>query len=90
MQFRTCIGTLNFKLDESELKAIIDKYTESSGLINYAAFCANIDSIFQDEGPDYSKSSAIFSPEEKQILSNLLNSMRIEIKNKRILIKPQL
>jgi hypothetical protein len=63
--FRTCIGTLNFKLEESELKQLIQKYREPNGLINYSAFCANIDSIFSNEANPDSRSSAKFSEAEK-------------------------
>lgn len=46
--------------------------------------------MFSEEADDYSKSSAKFTEEEKLVLTQLLNSMRYQIKNKRILIKPQL
>lgn len=64
------------------------------GLINYAEFCRNIDQVFSDESNPIeiiknSESSAQFSDEEKDILLAILSVIRNEVKNKRILIKPQ-
>ena len=93
-QFRTCLGTLNFKLSEQEIQQLLDKYTESNGLVNYYAFCANVDHVFSDQCDsnaviDNSKSTANFSEAEKVTMINMLEAIRIEIKNRRILIKPQ-
>ena len=42
------MGTLNLRLSEVEIKQLLDKYTEDSGLVNYAAFCDNINFVFSD------------------------------------------
>lgn len=60
---------------------MISKYRESSGLINYAAFCGNIDCVFSDTVDSLavinnSKSNAVFSSEEKQLLVDLLSAIR--------------
>jgi hypothetical protein len=48
MQFRTCLGTLNIRLTEDEIKQLIAKYKiqDKEDLINYAQFCENIDRVF--------------------------------------------
>ena len=58
-------------------------------------FCSNIDTVFSEVGDpiasiEQSKSTANFTPQEQEIVVNLLTAIRTEIKNKRILIKPQL
>jgi hypothetical protein len=65
-----------------------------NGLVNYAAFCKNIDSVFEPGADpvsciDNAKSTANFSEEEMAILTSLLTHIKTEIINKRILIKPQ-
>ncbi len=49
VQFRTCLGTLNFKLTQNEIDELIARYkVGNSGLINYSAFISNINSVFSD------------------------------------------
>ena len=65
-----------------------------SNLINYANFCQNIEQVFSDgvdikEVIDNAKSTASFTSEERDALASLLNGIRTEIADKRILIKPQ-
>ena len=78
------------------MNALIEKYQvdATSGLVNYSALCDNIDHVFTDAADpkaaiDNSKSSANFTDGEKDILLALLEAIRTEIVNKRILIKPQ-
>lgn len=65
-----------------------------SGLINYADFCNNIDTVFA-AGSDPvaviegAKSTAAFTDDDKATLVMILETIRSEITNKRILIKPQ-
>jgi len=64
-----------------------------NGLVNYAAFCDNVDHVFSDQCDPYtvienSKSTANFSDEEKTTMINMIEAIRLEIKNRRILIKP--
>jgi len=65
-----------------------------NGLINYDSFCCNIDNVFSD-GADpmgvinNAKSSANFDEQEMQGLFDLLNAIKTEIVQKRVLIKPQ-
>jgi Ca2+-binding EF-hand superfamily protein len=92
--FRTCLGTMNFRFTETEIGQVISKWSMGNGLINYAGFCANIDQVFLDTVDDRavienSKSTANFTDDEKTMLVGLLTAIRTEIKNKRILIKPQ-
>jgi hypothetical protein len=73
----------------------LSKYKQPNGLVNYAAFCANVDSVFSDTvNPvaviENSKSTANFTDDEKDTLIAMLSAIRTEIVNKRILIKPQL
>ena len=87
------MGTLNLRLTEVEIKQLLDKYTEHSSLVNYYAFCDNINFVFSDlanqrEYINGSRSTAIFTESEKQTLIQLLNAIRQEIKFQRILIKP--
>lgn len=82
------------KFSEPEINALISKWGIGKGLINYSGFCENIDSVFLDTVDDRavienSKSTANFTEDEKTMLCNLLMAIRTEIKNKRILIKPQ-
>ena len=84
---------MNLKLNESEIKSLLDKYTETGGLINYYAFCDNINFVFTDQANprefiDNSKSTAMFTESEKQTLIQLLMAIRNQIKNQRVLIKP--
>ena len=70
------------------------KYRDVTGLINYAAFCHNIDVVFLDTTDQRSvihgaRSTANFSLTEQQALQELINAIRTQIKNNRILIKPQ-
>lgn len=76
------------------MQQILTKYRAGNGLINYADFCNNIDFVFTDavdpnQVIENSKSTASFSDSEKQTLQNLLCAIQTQIKNKRILIKPQ-
>jgi len=64
-----------------------------NGLVNYSEFCANVDHVFSDLCDpiaviDNSKSTANFSESDKITMINMLEAIRIEIKNRRILIKP--
>jgi len=64
-----------------------------NGLVNYAAFCDNVDHVFSDQCNSYTvienaKSTANFSDQEKTTMINMLEAIRLEIKNRRILIKP--
>ena len=91
--FRTCLGTLNFRFAESEIQQILDKYQDHTGLVNYAQFCNNVDYVFSDQCDpiaviENSKSTANFNDEEKTIMINMLEAIRVEIKNRRVLIKP--
>jgi hypothetical protein len=84
--FRTCLGTLNIQLSMEEVNALIAKYRLDSGLINYADFCNNIDTVFAaGSDPDAvinnAKSSATFTDDEKQLLMDLLATIRGEIMN---------
>ena len=84
---------MNLKLTEGEIKSLLEKYTETGGLVNYYAFCDNINFVFTDQANprefiDNSKSTAMFTESEKQTLYGLLCAIRNEIKNQRILIKP--
>lgn len=92
--FRTCLGTLNFKFSEQEIQQLLKKYQCQNGLVNYADFCANVDNVFSDTCDtqaviDNSKSTANFNDSEKTTMINMINAIRVEIKNRRILIKPQ-
>ena len=66
-----------------------------NGLVNYANFCSDVDEAFQP-GKDQraiihqAQSNSNFTDEEKENLLALLAAIRSQIKNKRILIKPQL
>ena len=76
------------------MNQLIEKYRCTNGQINYSDFCANIDHVFTDASNpvqviENSKSTAKFSEAEKQQLCDLLVAMRLQIKNNRILIKPQ-
>ena len=66
-----------------------------NGLVCYADFCDNVDVVFKDSCDpvaviENSKSTANFTNDEMETLICLLEEIRIEIINKRILIKPQL
>jgi len=76
------------------MNSLIVKYKTMNGLINYSQFCKNIDSVFLDTSNprnviENSLSTANFSDAEKDVVLSLLNAIIFEIKNKRILIKPQ-
>jgi hypothetical protein len=63
--------------------------------VNYATFCNNVDVVFNDDVDEIavienSKSTANFTDNDKATLIAILSSIRTEITNKRILIKPQL
>jgi hypothetical protein len=63
------------------LQQIINKYRAGNGLISYADFCGNIDTVFSDtcnpiEVIENSKSTASFSDEERAILTSLLNAIQ--------------
>ena len=73
---------------------MIAKYRLSSGLICYAEFCDNVNSVFSDlVNPNdviaNAKSTSNFTDDDKDTLLALLGAIRTEIMNKRILIKPQ-
>ena len=81
-------------LSDIEISQLINKYSIGNGLVNYSQFCQNIDSVFSDLADpvgviENSKSTAAFTDAEKDTLIALLGAIRNEIKNKRILIKPQ-
>jgi hypothetical protein len=48
--FRTCIGTLNISLSETETQSLISKYASSAGvgLIDYSRFCDKLNEVFMD------------------------------------------
>lgn len=50
MQFRTCLGTLNINLSQQEISEVINRYrvTDGTGMVNYAAFIAKINTVFSD------------------------------------------
>ena len=85
---------MNIRFTEQEVQQLIAKYRMQNGLINYDSFCTNIDCVFSD-GADpmgvinNAKSSANFDDEEMQLLFDLLNAIKTEIVQKRVLIKPQ-
>lgn len=69
--FRTCVGTLNVKLDASEIDYLINKYRVQGqpGLIQYSTFIDNINHVFSDlANPtavvEEAKSQALFSEYE--------------------------
>ena len=71
----------------------MNKYKEPNGLVNYAEFCKNIDTVFlpgQDPNSviENAKSSANFTQEEMAVLTSLLTHIKTQVVNKRILIKP--
>ena len=81
-------------MNEEEVQQLLEKYRMTSGLINYADFCGNIDVVFAASSDpiaviENSKSTANFTDAEKDTLLALLGAMRTEIAFKRILIKPQ-
>jgi hypothetical protein len=93
--FRTCLGTLQIKLDMTEIDAIINKYkTGVANLVNYDSFCKNIDRVFTDECSDpkgvihAAQSAANFNDDEKDHLMAIMNGMVTLIKAHRILLKP--
>lgn len=48
--FRTCIGTLNIDLKESEIQTLLERYrvTDGTGMVNYAAFLEKLNNVFSD------------------------------------------
>lgn len=73
---------------------MLSKYKQPNGLVCYAEFAKNIDCVFSDSvNPDEviekSKSTANFTEPEMDTLIALLHSIRTQVVNKRILIKPQ-
>ena len=65
----------------------------ANGLVCYADFCNNIDTVFSDAVDpisviENSKSTSNFNENEMETLLGILGAIRTEITNKRILIKP--
>lgn len=93
--FRTCLGTLNIKLDEKEIQELINRYkvTDGTGMINYAKFLAKLNEVFSDQmNPSETiakvKAHAVFSDEEKDAMLDAITQMNNKIKAERILLKP--
>ena len=85
---------MNFRFSDAEINQLLNKYKMQNGLVNYADFCSNIDSVFSDTSDvkttiDQSKSRATFTEAEQQTLINLLTAVREQVATRRILIKPQ-
>lgn len=81
-------------MNAEEINQLIAKYGQSNGLVCYANFCANVDHVFSDSADirsaiDNSKSTAKFTAEEASCLASLLEAIRGQIRDQRILIKPQ-
>jgi hypothetical protein len=83
------------KFSREEIDSLIEKYKiADSGLVNYAAFCDNINHVFSDAADplsviENSKSTSNYNDAEKEIFIALITAIKSEIVNKRILIKPQ-
>ena len=80
------MGTLNFSLSGEEINQLIRKYGQANSLVNYASFCANVDHVFSADGDvksaiDQYKSSAKFSASEEETLRELLNAIRVQVKD---------
>ena len=86
---------MNLKFSKEEIDALIEKYKiTNTGLVNYAAFCDNINHVFSDAADplgviENSRSTANFNDPEKEVFIALIQAIKNEIVNKRILIKPQ-
>lgn len=91
MQFRTCLNTLNINLNQSQINNLIDSYRvhDGTGMINYAAFVANINAVSNPtEIINGTKSHAVFTDQEKEIVLEAVAHMNSKIKSERILLKP--
>lgn len=88
------MGTLNLNFSKEEIDQLIQKYSLGNGLVCYSKLCDAVDHVFSDAADpmaviENSKSTANFTDSEKDILTQLLGSIRNDINFKRILIKPQ-
>ena len=93
VQFRTCLGTLQFRFTEEEIQQLLRKYSLGAGLVGYTDFCRNIESVFEpgaDEKAviENSRSHAIFSEQEQSRLIEALQEIRFIILTNRIMLKP--
>jgi len=86
---------LNVRLNENEIKDLISRYRQhdGSGLINYAAFIRNINTVFTDsvnpsEVIQNVNSQAVFTDAEKDAMLEAVTQMNNQIKAQRILLKP--
>jgi hypothetical protein len=56
-------------MSEPEIQQLLGKYRDTNGLINYSAFCNNVDSVFADttnpiDVIENSKSTASYTDDE--------------------------
>lgn len=69
---------MNLKFSKEEIDSLIEKYKiPNTGLVNYAAFCDNINHVFTDTADplnviENSKSTASFNDVEKEVLIALI------------------
>ena len=93
LQFRTCLGTLQFRFTEEEIQQLLKKYSLGAGLVGYSDFCKHIESVFEPGANEQavienSKSQAIFTDQEKELLISTLQELRFNIVTNRIMLKP--
>lgn len=80
-------------LNNNEIDALINKYKASTGLIDYASFVKNVNTVFSAEvNPTQviteAKSGAVFSDDEKERMLALCAQLNETVKAKRIHLKP--
>jgi len=91
--FRTCIGTLNMGLSDSEIQDLVDRYRQPDGLISYTSFLDKLNSVFSSDA-DLSATiqgvmaKAVFSDDEKEAMIEAVTHINNRIKSERILLKP--
>jgi hypothetical protein len=85
---------LNLTLTENDIQALLAKYRLSTGLVNYSAFCRNIDSVFEASTDQQAvlKSglggAPMYSEQEQVAMTQLVQDMKNIIRAHRILLKP--
>lgn len=78
-------------MSQIQINELINRYrvSDGTGMINYAAFIENINSVTdKDEVLANTKSRAVFSDQDKDQMMDAITQMNNKIKAERILLKP--
>lgn len=89
-RFRSALGNVNVEFSESQVQELLNRYKIDNGMVDYRAFCDDVDKLFRKEetAGTLSASQPQLTHGDAKLIMDSLKAIRLAIKSNRILLKP--